>query len=140
MKHFGGQLKGKISDTPPTPGLGSCRARARPNCIKVKTIAAPHRVPAFLPAGDVERDKLRVMLKASADTTNKTYASSWKQWVNFSKVRQKSPFLLGGVKESLDEDELFTFAVYTTGVLNLSYSTMKSRLMAIRAHHLRAAC
>ena len=40
----------------------------------------------------------------------------------------------------LDEDELLTFAVYTTGVLNLSYSTMKSRLMAIRAHHLGAGC
>ena len=51
---------------------------------------------------------------------------------------EESHFLLGGVNETLDEDELLTFAVYTTGVLNLTYSTMKSRLMAIRAHHQRA--
>ena len=97
-------------------------------------------MPASYQTGEVEGDKLRVMLKAAADSTNKTYDSAWRQWVNFSKVRGKTPLLTGGGNETMEEDELLTFAVYTTGVLNLSYSTMKTRLMAIRAHHLRAGC
>ena len=102
--------------------------------------ASTSGMPAFYRTGEVEKDKLRVMLKAAADSTNKTYDSAWRQWVNFSKVRGKTPLLTGGGNETMEEDELLTFAVYTTGVLNLSYSTMKTRLMAIRAHHLRAGC
>ena len=45
---------------------------------------------------------------------------------------------MGGANETLGKEELFTFKVHTTGVLNLTHSTTKSRLMAIRAHHLRA--
>jgi len=48
--------------------------------------------------------------------------------------------LSGGELAKEDEEELLTFVTYTAGVLNLSYNTVKTRLMAIRQAHLRAGC
>lgn len=78
------------------------------------------------------------MLKAVADSTDRTYASAWGHWPRFRRLRERQPFLTGGAAEAEDEDDLLTFLIYWTSVLGQAYGTVKTKVHAVRQMHLRA--
>ena len=70
--------------------------------------------------------------------TQGAYASGWRLWTWFMRARKKDPFLKGRneAQVSLDEDKLLDFIVHLVQLFHRTEGTIKSKLMAIRFHHL----
>ena len=89
---------------------------------------------------DWQAAKAKLVLNAVAPSTTRSYAIGWKQWLLFSHVRGRSPFLTGVTREQKYEDveELRTYVVHLGQVMGRAADTVRQRLYGIRQQHLAA--
>ena len=80
------------------------------------------------------------MLCNLAKGTRTAYATGWKQWTLFMQARRGSPYLTGvGVEgRRRDEDVLLEWVVHQAHALGRTEGTIRTKLMAVRHHHLIA--
>ena len=79
-------------------------------------------------------------MRAMAQSTNRSYDNMWGQWVRFCRLRDHGRFLVSGDDRGGDRDELLTYMAFNAGIMGNAYSTVKSKLMALRQGHLLAGC
>ena len=71
-------------------------------------------------------------------STHTTYASGWKLWTWFVRARQRDPYLRGRSlqQQTADEERLLDFIVHLVQLFHRTENTIKTKLMAVRYHHL----
>jgi len=82
--------------------------------------------------------QLRFISNKVGEGTHTTYSSGWKLWKLFMRARERDPFLRGRSMQHVlaDEERLLDFIVHLVQLFHRTENTVKTKLMAVRYHHL----